>query len=88
MTEDTWGNVQDDLQKAVGANNYRNWIEPLEFSDLKDGVATFFVPTNFMGNWVSRNFGDQILQLHQPKPLSLRSLDICKTSRTQPARLH
>ncbi|MGR3290661.1 MAG: chromosomal replication initiator protein DnaA [Paracoccaceae bacterium] len=61
MTEDTWGLVQDALQKAVGKNNYKNWIEPLEFSNLNNGVATFFVPTNFMGNWVSRNFGDQIL---------------------------
>ncbi|MGR3342245.1 MAG: chromosomal replication initiator protein DnaA [Paracoccaceae bacterium] len=62
MTDDTWGQVQDELLKTVGKNNYKNWIEPLEFSNMKDGVATFFVPTNFMGNWVSRNFGDQILQ--------------------------
>ncbi|MFV2038275.1 MAG: DnaA N-terminal domain-containing protein, partial [Paracoccaceae bacterium] len=59
--QDTWGQVQDELLKTVGRNNYKNWIEPLEFSNLKNGVATFFVPTNFMGNWVSRNFGDQIL---------------------------
>jgi chromosomal replication initiator protein len=62
MTEDTWGQVRDELEKTVGANNYKNWIEPLKFSALKNGVATFIVPTNFMGNWVSRNFGDQILQ--------------------------
>ncbi len=61
MTNDTWGQVQDELQKSVGLNNYKNWIEPLEFSALKNGVATFNVPTSFMGNWVSRNFGDQIL---------------------------
>ncbi len=62
MTEDTWGRVQDELLKALGQNNYRNWIEPLEFSDLKNGVATFHVPTSFMGTWVARNFGDQILR--------------------------
>ena len=61
MTDDTWGQVQDALQKSVGRNNYKNWIEPLEFSTLNNGVATFNVPTNFMGNWVSRNFGDTIL---------------------------
>jgi len=60
MTHETWGRVQQDLQKSVGKNNYSNWIEPLEFSGLNDGVATFLVPTNFMGNWVSQNFGDQI----------------------------
>ncbi len=62
MTHDTWGRVQSGLQKTVGKNNYSNWIEPLEFSGLRDGVATFLVPTNFMGNWVSQNFGDQIKQ--------------------------
>lgn len=62
MTEDAWGQVQDAMQKTVGNNNYKNWIEPLEFSTLKDGVATFHVPTSFMANWVTRNFGDQILQ--------------------------
>ena len=62
MIEETWGNIRGELLKSVGKNNYANWIEPLEFSALTDGVATFLVPTQFMGNWVSRNFGEQILQ--------------------------
>ncbi len=62
MTEETWGNIRGELLKSVGKNNYTNWIEPLEFAELSNGVATFLVPTQFMGNWVSRNFGDQILQ--------------------------
>jgi len=61
MTEETWGQVQDALQKSVGKNNYQNWIEPLEFSNLENGVAKFRVPTSFIGDWVSRNFGEQIL---------------------------
>ena len=60
MTDDTWGRIRQELLTSVGKNNYKNWIEPLEFSDLRNGVATFLVPTSFMGNWVSRNFGDQI----------------------------
>ena len=61
MTNEDWGHIRENLRKTVGKNNYTNWIEPLEFSQMDGGVATFFVPTNFMGNWVSRNFGDQIL---------------------------
>ncbi len=61
MTHETWGQIRETLLSSVGKNNYRNWIEPLEFARLEDGVATFLVPTQFMGNWVSRNFGDQIL---------------------------
>ena len=61
MTDDKWGQVRVNLIKTVGQNNYKNWIEPLEFSELDDGIATFFVPTTFMGNYVSQNFGDHIL---------------------------
>ena len=60
MTNETWGEIRKDLLSAVGRNNYVNWIEPLELAGLNGGVATFFVPTQFMGNWVSRNFGDHI----------------------------
>lgn len=61
MTEETWGTVRETLKRTVGRNNYTNWIEPLTFSDLTDGIATFHVPTNFMGNYVAQNFGEQIV---------------------------
>ena len=60
MTNETWGLVREELIKRVGRNNYVTWIEPLKFSDLKQGVARFEVPTSFFGDWVSRNFSDHI----------------------------
>ena len=62
MINETWGQVRDILKAEVGQNNYRNWIEPLEFAELKEGVATFLVPTNFIGNWVERNFANKMLR--------------------------
>jgi len=61
MTNATWGVIRQELLKSVGQNNFKNWIEPLEFAELDDGVALFHVPSLFMGDWVQRNFGDQIL---------------------------
>ncbi len=61
MTQEQWGQLQRNLLGTVGKNNYANWIEPLEFCDIAEGVATFHVPTNFMGNYVAQNFGDLIL---------------------------
>jgi len=60
MTNKMWNDIREKLQETIGSNNYATWIEPLEFSDLVDGVATFFVPTQFFGNWIRRNFADQI----------------------------
>ncbi|MFY0682062.1 MAG: chromosomal replication initiator protein DnaA [Thalassovita sp.] len=61
MTQEQWGQLQQNLLKTVGRNNFATWIEPLEFQDIIDGVATFEVPTTFLGNYVSQNFGDLIL---------------------------
>ncbi|MEM1066035.1 MAG: chromosomal replication initiator protein DnaA [Pseudomonadota bacterium] len=63
MTNEAWGTIRENLIGTVGKNNYMNWIEPLEFSQLEDGVAKFLVPTQFMGTWVSRNFSDQIMRV-------------------------
>lgn len=63
MTNELWIQVRQQLLETVGANNFSTWIEPLEFSDLRNGVATFSVPTHFIGDWVRRNFADQIKQL-------------------------
>jgi len=61
MTKDEWGELKQDLLKAIGASNYKNWIEPLNFEGIADGVAMFNVPTSFIGNYVQQNFGDQLL---------------------------
>ncbi len=61
MMQEKWGQLRQRLLKTIGQNNFTTWIEPLEFSELQDGVATFHVPTNFMGNYVSQNFADLIL---------------------------
>ncbi len=62
MTRNAWGQVRERLLAEIGQNHYRNWIEPLELNGLENGVATFLVPTNFVGNWVQRNYGDRILR--------------------------
>ncbi|MGX9355988.1 chromosomal replication initiator protein DnaA [Roseobacteraceae bacterium S113] len=61
MTKDQWGALQEELRDSIGANNYKNWIEPLTFEGISDGVVTFGVPTSFLGNYVSRNYGDLLL---------------------------
>ena len=60
MTNETWGQVREELIKRVGKHNYATWIEPLKLSHLKNGVARFEVPTTFFGDWVQRNYGDHI----------------------------
>lgn len=61
MTQEQWGQLRSKLLKSVGKHAFQSWIEPLKFATIADGVATFDVPTTFIGNYVSQNFGDVIL---------------------------
>ena len=60
--EEIWGQAQAELQKAVGANNFTTWIEPLRLTRLEGGVAEIASPTAFMSDWVKRHYADPILR--------------------------
>ncbi len=62
MTNETWGQVRQELLQVVGKNNFSAWIEPISFDRVDERTAHFHVPTSFIGSWVSNNFGDLILR--------------------------
>ena len=90
MTLEQWGELKQHIRQTVGQNNFRNWIEPLEFAEVADGVATFSVPTSFLGTYVSQHYGDLILyQISRLDP-GVRKLDFrvaanCAARPRQPA---
>ena len=62
MTKEQWGALQEQLSSTIGHNNYKTWIEPIEFQGLEPGgIAVFNVPTNFIGTYVSQNFGELLM---------------------------
>ena len=61
MALDFWDIAADRLRKSLGNNNYKSWIEPLQFVGESCSTAEFFVPTSFFGNYVRQHFEDQIL---------------------------
>ncbi len=65
MTNNIWGEICETLRNTIGAGNYSNWIEPLEFVTVTDQVAQFVAPTSFFGNYITQNYADQILYLFQ-----------------------
>ncbi|MEL7164877.1 MAG: chromosomal replication initiator protein DnaA [Pseudomonadota bacterium] len=83
MTLEKWGQLRKRLLKTVGQNNYTTWIEPLKFRDLEDGIATFDVPTNFMGNYVSQNFSDLILHELKSEDDTIRRLSFAVPANSQ-----
>ena len=56
-----WTDLKISLKKSIGENNFNNWLSPIDFSHVEEDVAIFTVPTNFLGNYVSQNFGEIIV---------------------------
>ncbi len=63
MATEIWGQVRGELLETLGKNTFVTWIEPLALSSLQNGVASFDAPTTFLGNWVARNYSDQIRRI-------------------------
>ena len=61
MDDRKWTELKISLKKSIGENNFNNWLSPVEFSHIENDVAIFLVPTNFLGNYVSQNFGEIIV---------------------------
>ena len=60
MTEEIWTQICTGFIGSVGKNNFDTWIKPINFIDFENGVLKLGVKTKFQGDWVSRNYVDQI----------------------------
>ncbi|MEP4979477.1 chromosomal replication initiator protein DnaA [Ascidiaceihabitans sp.] len=74
MTRDEWAVLRTQLEKTLGQNNFSTWIKPMTLDCISDGIATFHVPTNFIGNYVSQNFSDAILHILKSEDPTVRRL--------------
>ncbi len=61
MTNANWDQVKTDMRTAVGAGNFKSWIEPLTLAKADQGVAHITAPNPFVGDYVSKTYGDQII---------------------------
>ncbi len=56
-----WEQASAELRNTIGETHYQTWITRLEFVGVEKSVARFHAPTTFVGDWVSRNYADKIL---------------------------
>jgi chromosomal replication initiator protein len=54
--DDICSQIKPKLALIVNEENFKTWIEPLEFSSFKDGTCTVLVPNTFFRDWVIENF--------------------------------
>jgi len=74
--------MRTELRSSIGVDAFNNWIEPLELLAIEAGIARFSVPTNFMGNWVQRNYADPILHMFKAEGVEIGRLAFEAPSQT------
>ncbi|KAJ57364.1 chromosomal replication initiation protein [Actibacterium mucosum KCTC 23349] len=84
MSSDAWVLASKDIQQAIGESNYANWIRPLDFQGLDNGVAHFDASTSFVADWVDRNFAEVIKTQLARRGLEARRLEFRVSGRTEP----
>ena len=75
MLEQQWVNICTYLEQEVGVSAFKSWINPLKLSDIEGSVAKFTVPTVFIGNWVSRNYGQKIHEGFKKEGIKIERLE-------------
>jgi len=58
-----WRWVLSQLEREYGRAQYERWLKPLRMVDLADGVIQLAVPTDFIRDWIERNYLNRIRSL-------------------------
>ncbi|WP_114965837.1 chromosomal replication initiator protein DnaA [Alkalilacustris brevis] len=82
--QDSWDEVRSALQSSIGRNNFVTWIEPLQLRGLSNGILRVAVPTRFIGEWVSRNYNQQILREYARIGVPVSRIDFQVSRPSQP----
>jgi chromosomal replication initiator protein len=77
-----WSRVRARLQKEVGEVEYRTWLKQVEMAGIDGDEVTVILPTRFLRDWVSKEYGALITSFWQTENPAIRRVDI----RTRPVR--
>lgn len=59
--QEIWAQAKIGMSRKIGESNFHSWIEPITLVSVDQGVGAFFAPTDFIGSYVHRTFGDALL---------------------------
>jgi len=71
-----WQCVLKQATRDLGAECVARWIRPAHLKDIQNDLAVVEAPTNFLADWVERNYGLHLLRGLQESVPGLRRIDI------------
>ncbi len=77
-----WASVRAKLQQEVGDVEYRTWLKQVALGGLNGDELLLMLPTRFLRDWVSKEYGALIVAIWQAENPAIRGVEI----RAQPSR--
>ncbi|MGF1502416.1 MAG: chromosomal replication initiator protein DnaA [Paracoccaceae bacterium] len=71
-----WEQCCSDLAREIGHDRVDQWIRPIALTAVEKDLAILAAPTNFLADYVERNFGLQILRVLQRTAQGIRRIDL------------
>jgi chromosomal replication initiator protein len=80
-----WARVRAKLQQEVGEVEYRTWLKQVALGALNGDELTLILPTRFLRDWVSKEYGPLIEAVWRAENPLIRAVDIRAQPIAKPA---
>lgn len=71
-----WVRVKKKLRAQLGEDIYTSWFNGLTIENVSDGVVNLSVPTRFLQQWITNNYGERILAILQEEQDDIRHIAV------------
>src|SRR5215217_3461917 len=71
-----WARIRGRLREEVGDSAYKSWMRQMTLQGVEGDEVIITLPTRFMRDWVSSQYGDRLRTLWQSECPSVRRVDI------------
>lgn len=81
-----WTSVTSVLTERIGEDAFSNWFGSVQLQEIRKGIVTLSVPTNFLRSWITTHYGELLLELWQEerKTVTRITLVVRGVTRTHP----
>jgi len=85
--EAAWDAIRASLRKSIGVRTFDGWLKPLSLGgfDPDNGTVTLAAPSDFMANWVSTHFSEQLIQAWRAMLPQVGAVRVEATGTARPA---
>src|SRR5215467_8223611 len=70
-----WDQIKKELQAALTAESYENWVSRTRFGRLDHDLLVVWVPDEATKNWMESEYGGHIASIIRRLDLAVRSIE-------------